>query len=386
MEQIVFREDPLSRLDTASTYQEKLSLAHDALKKRCPGIDRISVALYDEKTRTLKTFIASPAAESPLKNYEYRLDDDSTLLELAKTSNVRIIHDLSVYEDHDTMHSRSIVGHGFASSYTHPIYYNKQLTGFVFFNSFHNRYFRERILEHVEIFVHMLGAMIMNDLAATRALVAAMRTSVSMVQKHDMETGNHLERMARYTQLIARHLTKQGLEKMDDEQIEQVTLFSPLHDIGKIGIPDKILKKPERLNQEERQVMNSHAKLGRQIVDEMIGYFGFEQVPYISCLRDIAELHHEAMDGSGYPYGLRGKEISLSARIVAVSDIFDALTSDRPYKSAWSNEHAFALLQLMSIDKLDKGCVNALVSSPQEVMQIQKHFAEENSPTSATLM
>lgn len=386
MEQIVFREDPLSALDTASTYQEKLAVVHDALRKRCPGVDRVSVALYDKQTQTLKTFIASPAEESPLSNYEATLAKDSALRKLAQDSSVRIVHDLSIYQDHDAMHSRSIVGHGFASSYTHPIYYNKELSGFVFFNSFHNRYFRDKILDQSEVFVHLLREMIMNDMGATRALVAAMRTSVGMVQKHDMETGNHLERMTRYTRLIARYLAKKGLERMNDEQIEQVTLFSALHDIGKIGIPDKILKKPERLDVEERKVMDSHPMLGRQIIDDMINHFGFEQVPYINSLRDIAELHHEAMDGSGYPHGLRGKEISLEARIVAVSDIFDALTSYRPYKSAWSNEHAFALLQLMSIDKLDKGCVSALINSPLEVGKIQKQFAEENGNQSATVM
>jgi len=386
MDQVVFREDPLSRLDTASTYQEKLSHVHRALKKRCPGIDRVSVALYDVKARTLKTFIASPDSESPLKNYECKLADDSSLLELARNTTVRIIHDLSIYEDHDTIHSRSILGHGYASSYTHPLYFNRKVSGFLFFDSFQNRYFRDRILEHIEIFVHMLNEMIMNDLAATRALVAAMRTSVSMVHKHDMETGNHLERMTRYTRLIARYLVKQGLETLNDEQIEQVTLFSSLHDIGKIGIPDKILKKPDRLNEEERQVMNTHATQGRQIIDEMINYFGFERVPYISDLRDIVELHHEAMDGSGYPHGFHGKDISIAARIVAVSDIFDALTSQRPYKPAWANDHAFALLRLMSIDKLDKGCVSALVDNPLVVSQIQKQFAEENSHVSTTLM
>jgi len=386
MEQIVFREDPLSRFDAATTYQEKLSIVHETLKRRCPGIDRISVALYDEYTTTLKTFVASPASESPLRHYESLLADNSTLREIARNDSVRIVHDLSIYEDHDAMHSRAIVGQGFASSYTQPIYHNMKLTGFVFFNSFHNRYFRDRVLEQVEVFVHLLREIILNDLASTRALVAAMRTSVSMVHKHDMETGSHLERMARYTRLIARYLAKKGLKHLDDEQIEQMTLFSPLHDIGKIGIPDQILKKPERLNREEREVMNSHTLLGRQIIDDIIRNFGFEQIPYINCLRNIAELHHEAMDGSGYPHGLSGEEISLEARIVAVSDIFDALTSVRPYKSVWSNEHAFALIRLMAIDKLDNGCVSALINNPDEVMQIQQQFAEQGDCQNASVM
>ena len=86
--------------------------------------------------------------------------------------------------------------------------------------------------------------------------------------------------------------------------------------------------------------------------------------------------HHEAIDGSGYPHGLRGQEIALEARITAVSDIFDALTTHRPYNAPWSNERAFALLQMLSIDKLDKGCVNALVDNPCEVAQIQQQFAD----------
>lgn len=376
MEQIVFREDPLARLGAASTYQEQLAVVHEVLQKRCPGIDRISIALYDIKTHSLKTFIASPVEESPLTNYEAILAEDSTLSRVGRDSTPRIVNDLRIYEDHPSVHSHALVGHGYAASYTHPIYFNRQLSGFIFFNSFHNRYFRERVLEQVEIFVHLISEMIMNDLAATRALVAAMRTSVGMVQKHDLETGSHLERMARYVRLIASVLVKRGLEKLDDEQIEQIALFSPLHDVGKIGIPDSILQKPDRLSRDERQVMNSHTVLGRHIVDDLICNFGFERVPYIDYLRHIAELHHESMDGSGYPHGLRGKEITLEARIVAVSDIFDALTTHRPYKEPWSNEHAFAMLKLMSIDKLDKDCVNALVDNPGKVEMIQQQFAE----------
>lgn len=373
---IVFREDPLARLATTSTYQGKLTVVHDVLKKRCPGIDRISIALYDQQTHVLKTFIASPAAESPLQNYQATLAAESALMEIARKATPRVVNDLRIYVGHDSIHSRAILGHGFASSYTHPMYHNKKLAGFLFFDSFHNRYFRDRVMEQVEIFVHLLSAMIVNDLAITRALTAAMRTSVSMVQKHDFETGAHLDRMANYARLIARSLVKQGLKSLDDEQIEQIALFSPLHDVGKIGIPERILQKTTRLSREERVLMNTHTVLGRQIVDELISNFDFEQIPYIEYLRHIAEQHHEAIDGSGYPHGLRGQEISLEARITAVSDIFDALTTQRPYNAPWTNKRAFALLQMLSIDKLDKGCVNALVENPYEVEQIQQQFAD----------
>lgn len=376
MEQIVFREDPLCKIDDAGTYQEKLAVVHEALKKKCPGIDRISVALYDSQTNALKTFIASPANESPLKNYEVAVVEESALHVIARSRTPRIVNDLRVYENHESAHSRAIVGQGYASSYTHPMYCNRQLAGFVFFNSFHNRYFRERVLEQIEIFTHLLCGLIINDLAVTRALLAVTRTSINMVQKHDFETGTHLERIARYSRLIARSLVKKGFRYLDDEQIEQISLFAPLHDIGKIGIPERLLQKPTRLTPEEREIMNSHTLLGRQIVDDLIRNFGFEQIPYIDSLRHIAELHHEAMDGSGYPHGLCGEQIALEARIVAVSDVFDALTTRRPYKSPWPNEHAFAMLKLLSLDKLDKQCVTALLACPTEIAEIQRQFAE----------
>jgi len=378
MAQILFHEDPLARLETTSTYQGKLSVIHEVFKRRCSGIDRISIALYDNQTHSLKTFIASPLAESPLNNYQVTLSAESSLREIARNGTSRIISDLRIYSDHDSVHSRAMIGHGFASSYTHPMYHNKELAGFVFIDSFHNCYFRDRVLEQVEIFVHLLSEMIINALAVTRALVAAMRTSVSMVQKHDFETGTHLERMSYYARLIARSLVKQGLKSLDDEQIEQIALFSPLHDVGKIGIPSLILQKTTRLNCEERETMNSHTIIGRQIIDELIRDFGFEKIPYIDYLGHITEMHHEAIDGSGYPHGLRGQDITLEARVTAVSDIFDALTTQRPYNSPWSNERAFAMLQMLSIDKLDKDCVNALVNSPDEVAQIQQQFSDMN--------
>lgn len=376
MDNIVFREDPLAELKTASTYQEKLVVIHNVLRKRCPGVDRISIALYDTQTQSLTTFLASPYIGSPLKNYAIVLVEGSALHRIASDATPRVVSDLRVYEDHDSAHSRAIVGHGFASSYTHPMYHNKELAGFVFLNSLHNCYFRERVLDQVEIFIHLISEMILNVLASARALAAAMRTSVGMVQKHDLETGSHLERMSRYTRLIASSLVTLGKAKLDDEQIEQIALFSPLHDVGKIGIPDRILQKKTRLDSSEREIMNSHTMVGRQIIDDLISNFRFENLPYIDYLREIAELHHEAMDGSGYPHGLRGEEISLAARITAVSDIFDALTTQRPYKQAWSNDHAFAMMKLLSIDKLDKGCVDAMIAVSPEVIKVQEQFAE----------
>ncbi len=376
MEQLFFRDDPMSGLADAATLQEKLAVVHKVLQRYCAGIDRISVALYDSQADVLKTFLASPIAESPLSNYQAVLNDLTSLHEVAIRRQPRVVHDLQIFDHSSSAHTHAIVGHGFASSYTHPMYQNSELIGFIFFDSFRKRYFRERVLEQVDIFVHLVGEMIMSDFAASRALVASLRTLLSMVKVHNVESGNHMERMARYARLIGRSLVKLGVHSLDDEQLEQIFLFAPLHDVGKLAIPDRIVKKTSKLDLDEREVMNTHTTLGRRIIDELIVNFKFEQLPYIDYLRNIAEHHHETMDGRGYPHGLKGPDISLEARITAVSDIFDALTSKRSYKETWSNEQAFAMLQMMSIDKLDKDCVGALVSQSAEIMKIQRGFAD----------
>jgi HD-GYP domain-containing protein (c-di-GMP phosphodiesterase class II) len=180
--------------------------------------------------------------------------------------------------------------------------------------------------------------------------------------------------MSRYSRLIAAELaTKYDL---DDTYIEHVFMFSPLHDIGKIGIPDNILFKPARLDNEEKNIMKTHVEKGRVMIDELLENFGLENIKYVDVLRNIAEFHHEAVNGQGYPAGKKGEQIPLEARIVAVADVFDALTSKRPYKDAWTNEKAIDTLKQLSGHTLDQDCVNALIDNMEQIEKIQKQFSE----------
>jgi HD-GYP domain-containing protein (c-di-GMP phosphodiesterase class II) len=164
---------------------------------------------------------------------------------------------------------------------------------------------------------------------------------------------------------------------LDDAYIEHILSFSTLHDIGKVGIPDSILLKPGKLTREETETMRTHARRGREIIDDLISNFGLDHFDYVSVLRNIAEYHHEAINGSGYPEGRKGVQIPLESRIVAVADVFDALTSDRSYKKAWSNDEAFAMLKKMAGEKLDIDCVDAIINSRKEVEEIQGKFKED---------
>ena len=182
--------------------------------------------------------------------------------------------------------------------------------------------------------------------------------------------------MARYARLIAQHLAATGVAALDDETIERIFEFAPLHDIGKLAIPDRILLKPGLLSTEEREEMKTHTLRGQEMIVDIAQNFGLGHLDRLDLLKNIAESHHEAMDGSGYPHGLRGDEIPLEARIIAVADVFDALTSARPYKPSWSNEEAFAWLRSLSRSKFDEDCVAALIFNAQKVKEIQAKFRD----------
>ncbi|CAN7730754.1 HD domain-containing phosphohydrolase [Duganella sp. LjRoot269] len=180
----------------------------------------------------------------------------------------------------------------------------------------------------------------------------------------DPETGAHIQRMAHYSKLIAGQL---GLSA---EQQDDILNAAPMHDIGKVGTPDHILLKPGRLNDEEMVVMRQHAGIGYNILKDC-------QARMLQLAAEIALTHHERWDGNGYPRGLAGEAIPLVGRIVAVADVFDALTSVRPYKQAWSMEDARRHLLDNCNTHFDRRCVDALLARWDDVQHIRARFRDE---------
>jgi len=179
----------------------------------------------------------------------------------------------------------------------------------------------------------------------------------------DEETGYHLVRMAHYSRLIADTI---GLER---EEAETIELAAPLHDIGKIGIPDHILLKPQRLDDTEWKVMRRHPVIGHEILKGSAS-------KYVRMGALIALGHHEKYDGSGYPNGLVGDHIPLCARIVAVADVYDALTSLRPYKQAWASEKAYEYLTAQRGRHFDPGLVDAFAGVQREILEVQNEWRD----------
>lgn len=161
-----------------------------------------------------------------------------------------------------------------------------------------------------------------------------------LAEQRDNETGRHLERVAAYSRLVAEGLREDGFHKsiITDQWIHDLERSSALHDIGKVGVPDSILLKPGKLTPQEWEIMKTHAELGARTLDTVIKNFGAQG--FLAMGRDIAAAHHEKWDGSGYPRGIKEDQIPLSARILALADVYDALTSVRPYKGAWTHEAA----------------------------------------------
>lgn len=203
---------------------------------------------------------------------------------------------------------------------------------------------------------------------ATQAIFAREHELVVRLSRaaefRDPETGGHIQRMAHYSELIARGL---GLAP---DLCDLILRAAPMHDVGKLGIPDGILLKPGRLDEQEFRVMKRHPEIGHAILDGSASQL-------IAMGAEIALTHHEKWDGTGYPKGMAGQDIPLTGRVVAVADVFDALTSERPYKLAWSVERARDFLVEGKETHFDPACVDAFLAAWDEVLTIKARFVDE---------
>lgn len=197
-----------------------------------------------------------------------------------------------------------------------------------------------------------------------------------LAESRDPETGLHLERVQRFSRRIAEQVVASGVSEpsIDSDFIRLVYQTSPLHDIGKVGIPDHILLKPGRLSDDEFEVMKTHATIGADTLEAALA--NFPQASFLQVARDIARSHHERWDGGGYPHGLAGDQIPLAARIVAVADVYDALTSRRVYKDAFSHDVAHDIIVEDSGKHFDPQVVEAFLAVERDVIAIRRRYSE----------
>jgi response regulator RpfG family c-di-GMP phosphodiesterase len=189
-------------------------------------------------------------------------------------------------------------------------------------------------------------------------------TMATVAEGRSKETGNHVKRVAEYSTLLAKYY---GLSK---ETCELIRMASPMHDIGKIAIPDNILKKPGLLTDEERIIMNKHAEYGFNMLKH-------SDRPLIKMASIIALEHHEKYNGTGYPKGLEGEQINIEARITAIADVFDALGSDRVYKKAWEDEKIFNLFKNERGKHFDPKLIDLFFENIDEFLSIRESLKDD---------
>ncbi|RMF41672.1 MAG: response regulator [Planctomycetota bacterium] len=200
-----------------------------------------------------------------------------------------------------------------------------------------------------------------------------------LAESRDSDTGAHLERMREYSRLLAQELsrTPKYENEIDSDFIRAIFLTSPLHDIGKVGIPDHILLKPGKLTPEEFEIMKQHVTIGCQTLDA--AYTACPSAEYLRLARDIAATHHEKFDGTGYPHGLRGTEIPLCGRIVALADVYDALTTKRVYKDAMPHQQARKIIVESRGTHFDPDIVDAFLRQEDAFQEVRRKLDDDHA-------
>ena len=201
-------------------------------------------------------------------------------------------------------------------------------------------------------------------------------TMADMVENRDSDTGAHVQKTAAYVRILLETLRKKGYyaDKIKPNYISDVEMSAPLHDVGKINIPDAVLNKPGKLTDEEFAIMKTHTTAGKKILEKAINTLQGEN--YLKEARNMAAYHHERWDGKGYPEGLHGEVIPLSARVMAIADVFDALVSPRVYKPAFPLEKAVSIIQEGSGTQFDPKCIEAFTDALPEFVEVMKKYQE----------
>jgi putative two-component system response regulator len=209
----------------------------------------------------------------------------------------------------------------------------------------------------------------------------AIHAMASLAETRDSDTGNHIRRTQQYVKLLAQKLRANSRFAYfldDDKTLEMLLKSAPLHDIGKVGVPDRILLKPGRFEPEEFEIMKTHCALGRDAILQAEHELGIE-VPFLKLAKEIAYWHQEKWDGSGYPDGLSGDDIPISARLMAVADVYDALISRRVYKTGMPHEKAVQIISQSAGSHFDPDIVDAFMELKDEFKAIADRFADSDS-------
>lgn len=366
---------PFRCLDQRQPIQNRLRWVHGRLQAIDARLERLAFAIYQPRNNLLSTFVSHNSRGPNLTFYDAPLACIPSLQALAHSRRCRVIDDMAAELAPQSAHSRWLLEHGWRSSYTVPLFREEHLLGFLFVNGFEPGLFTAELRQQIDPHLELLGAVLNEELSTGDSLRVAVQLALKLTGLRDPETGAHVERVSLYSRLIAMELGKRHALRSDFA--EDIYLFAALHDVGKVGIADEILLKPGPLDAEERREMQTHVERGSELIEEMLSGLRMVADPKVTMLRHVVAGHHEKLDGSGYPLGLTAEEISLEARIVAVADIYDALSNVRPYKPALPMAEVEQIMQGMADrGQIDPECLEILLENREQRQAIAAAYVE----------
>jgi len=353
----------------------QLASIQERIKVHLPKLDKVCFALYDTREHLLRSYADSSSLSLSLIHYEAPLSSLPYLKKCIENRTATILSDIESL--HPSPYISSLIEDGFQSSVAIPTFIGHQFRGFVFLNSHQKDAFCHSGIELVKPYLNMLEATIFSEYQLVHRLVDKANKLIARSPVYQRESISHKQRVSSYTNIIALELADRY--DFDDEFVEHLTLFSQYHDLGKVKISPELLCKQQALTTEEITKLRGHILYGEELVEEFIEECDASEHRSAQLLREVISFHYEFLDGSGYPRQLSGGAIPISARIVCVANIFDALTTHKPYKQACSVPYALLELEKMVYDnKLDADCVNALRDRQHQLKAIIHRYPERD--------
>jgi len=336
--------------------------------------DRFSLAIYHSTQNNLVAFHATVRGNQPVflqKGFCQKLSETSLSKIIDQRIPYRIINNL---EERKSQSCELLLTEGIRSNITVPIIINQRLFGFLFFAHRQKHVYTDDMGKVASLVGNIIRSRVFYSYAIQKTLSVFGDGIVNIVEFKDDETADHTRRVSLYSELIANTLRDQG--RISPQKADEIREYAPLHDIGKIGIPDTVLLKPAKLTPEEWTIMKQHPIIGGRLIknanQQLINLMGFG---LLHTAYNLIIDHHEWWDGTGYPQGKRGMDISIEGQVVAIADVFDALSTKRPYKPAFSIEQSLSMLQEQAGTHFNPELVAMFLDKREQILNIyQDHY------------
>jgi response regulator RpfG family c-di-GMP phosphodiesterase len=341
--------------------------------------NRIGIAILDEDKETISNRKVISEDAVCYQAYEVPLHQTAWAY-VIETGLPRIVNNLEVYRDKnpDSLWARCLLEEGIHSNLMLPLRLREENVGVIFFSHRQPNIYSEEHLEFLRFLAPHISIVFEKSFLMRKLALTTVMGLADLAEKRDLETGQHLKRLKYYSRALAIELDSHSIygDQIDEEFIQDIYDFSSLHDIGKVGISDSILRKPGKLTSEEFQAMTKHTVIGGEILEAIEDNLRTHGFSFFKMGIEIVYYHQEKFDGSGYPSGLRAEAIPLSARIVSVCDVFDACSLRRVYKEAYSFEKSYRIIEEGKVSHFDPVIVDAFMNIKGKIEKIYNRFRD----------